>query len=117
MTARPDERAAAMTETSEEITEHHTGANPAPTGRWRPVGGRITDWLIDKQPNGLHRCEAHFAEPVRAWDGLYAAKWTWAQDSPEKAASDLLLWLRHQRVEIPDDLLAFAEKPQESVQS
>ena len=67
MTSHPDERAAAMVETSEEITEHHTGTTPAPTGRQRPAGGRISKWMIEEQPNGLHRCEVHFVDPVRAW--------------------------------------------------
>ena len=122
MTSHPDERAAAMVETSEEITEHHTGTTPAPTARQRPAGGRISSWMTAEEPNGMHRCEAHFVEPVRAWDGLYAAKWTWAQNSPQEAAAGLLPWLRHQRVDIPDDLATFAEKaseprqPEESVQ-
>ena len=94
-------------------TEHQTSADPPQAVRRRPDGGRIVRWLIEKEPNGLHRCEAHFAEPVRAWDGLYAAKWAWAQNSPEEAASGLLGWLRHQQVDIPDDLLAFAENATE----
>ena len=107
----PGERAIKMTETSGVTTKDQTGADQAPTGRQQPLGGSVTEWLIDKEPNGMYRCEAHFVEPVRAWDGLYAAKWTWAQNSPEEAASGLLPWLRHQRVDIPDDLLAFAEQP------
>ena len=71
--------------------------------------GRITKWSVEKQPNGLFRCEAHFSEPVRSWDGLYAARWTWAQDGPEKAASNMVPWLRHQRVEIPLDLMILAD--------
>ena len=59
MTARPDERAAAMTETSEKITEHHTGADPAPTGPLaaQSAGGSPSG-MIEKQPNGLHRCRS-----------------------------------------------------------